>query len=78
MGSRGAGPLGLLGVNGETRAVETEPGAYQRFYEGVVASIRDGAPPPVEPAEAIDALAVLDAARVSAREGRLVELGSTA
>jgi scyllo-inositol 2-dehydrogenase (NADP+) len=69
---------GLLGVNGETRAVETEPGAYQRFYEGVVASIRDGAPPPVEAAEAIDALAVLDAARVSAREGSLVELGSTA
>jgi predicted dehydrogenase len=68
---------GMLGVDGETRAVETEPGAYQRFYEGVVAAIRGGAPPPVEPMEAVDALAVLDAARVSAQKGRLVDLGST-
>lgn len=68
---------GLLGADGTTRRVETEAGAYQRFYEGVVAPLRNGAPPPLEPAEAVDALAVLDAARVSAREGRLVEPEST-
>ena len=65
---------GLLGVDGETRAVETEPGAYQRFYEGVVAKVRDGAPPPVAAEEAVEDLAVLDAARVSARDGELIEL----
>jgi predicted dehydrogenase len=66
---------GLLGVEGETRPVETEPGAYQRFYEGVVATLRDGAEPPVRPEEAVDALVVLDAARASARERRVVEIG---
>jgi scyllo-inositol 2-dehydrogenase (NADP+) len=66
---------GLLGVEGETRPVETEPGAYQRFYEGVVATLREGAEPPVKGEEAVDALAVLDAARTSAREGRVVETG---
>jgi predicted dehydrogenase len=65
---------GVLGVDGATRRVETEAGAYERFYEGVVATLRAGAPPPVEPAEAVDALIVLDAARASAREGRVVEV----
>jgi predicted dehydrogenase len=37
--------------------------------------VRDGAPPPVRPEEAVDVLAVLDAARRSAREGRVVTLG---
>jgi scyllo-inositol 2-dehydrogenase (NADP+) len=66
---------GLLGVDGETRAVETEPGAYQRFYEGVVSAIPGGTSPPVAPEEAVEALAVLDAAKASDREGRLVRLG---
>jgi predicted dehydrogenase len=64
---------GLLGVDGETTPVETEPGAYQRFYEGVVATLRNGAEPPVEAGEAVEVLAVLDAARASAREARVVE-----
>ena len=65
---------GQLGVEGETRPVQTEPGAYQRFYEGVVAAIRTGAPPPVMTEEAVEGLEVLDAARASARQGTLVEL----
>ena len=65
---------GVLGVDGATRRVETEAGAYQRFYVGVVATLREEAPPPVEPAEAVEVLAVLDAARASAREGRVVEV----
>jgi predicted dehydrogenase len=73
-GSEDSGRWGLIGVDGETRAVQTEPGAYQRFYEGVVAALREGTSPPVEPEEAMEALAVLDAAQDSAREGRVVEL----
>ncbi len=69
---------GLLGAGEDMRPVETEPGAYQRFYEGVVAAMRDGAPAPVEPSEAVEALAVLDAARSSAREGSVVQIESTA
>jgi predicted dehydrogenase len=32
------------------------PGAYQRFYEGVVAWLRDGAPPPVDPRDSLACL----------------------
>ena len=41
---------GLLGVGDAAVPVRSEPGAYQQFYAGVVASLRDGAPPPVDPA----------------------------
>jgi predicted dehydrogenase len=65
---------GLLGAGDRLERIRTEPGAYQRFYEGVVAALREGAPPPVEPEEAVSALEVLDAARLSAGEGRVVKL----
>jgi scyllo-inositol 2-dehydrogenase (NADP+) len=54
--------------------VRTEPGAYQRFYEGVAAALRGQAPPPVDPADAVAALTVLDAARRSAGERAAVAL----
>jgi predicted dehydrogenase len=65
---------GLLGAGEDLRPVRTEPGAYQRFYEGVVAAVRGGAPPPVEAADAVAALEVIEAARLSQAEGRSVEL----
>jgi predicted dehydrogenase len=69
---------GILGVDGATRRVETEAGAYQRFYEGVVATLREDAPPPVEVPEAVEALEVLDAARASARTGQVVQIAAAA
>ena len=54
---------GRLGAGEDARPVPTEPGAYQRFYEGVAATLRDGAPPPVDPAEAVAVLDVLDEIR---------------
>ncbi|BEL12873.1 Gfo/Idh/MocA family oxidoreductase [Actinoplanes sichuanensis] len=66
---------GRLIVDGQSEPVPSEPGAYPAFYEGVVAMLRHNAPPPVDPAEAIAALAVLEAARRSAREQRVVTLG---
>jgi predicted dehydrogenase len=53
---------GSLGAGDELRPVRTEPGAYQRFYEGVVQALRGG-PPPVDPADAVASLEVLEAAR---------------
>lgn len=53
---------GMLGAGEETRPVETEPGAYQRFYEGVAAALREGEPAPVPAAEAIAGLELLEAA----------------
>lgn len=54
---------GLVGTVGGTRQVPTEAGAYERFYAGVAAALRDDGPPPVDPRDAIAALEVLDAAR---------------
>jgi predicted dehydrogenase len=65
---------GLLGAGEAVRPVPTVPGAYERFYEGVAASVRRGVPPPVDPGDAVAGLELLDAARQSAREGRVVEL----
>ena len=65
---------GTLGAAGELRRVATVPGAYRRFYEGVVAAIDDGAPPPVDPADAVAGLEIIEAARRSGAERRLVAL----
>src|SRR5204862_236755 len=54
--------------------VEGEPGDYLRFYAGVQHALATGAPPPVSAAEAVAMMDVLEAARVSARERRVVEL----
>ena len=65
---------GSLGAGDELRRIPTVPGAYQRFYEGVVLALREDAPPPVDPDGVVAGLEVLDAARKSARERRVVEL----
>ena len=65
---------GSLGDDAEQRRIETVPGSYERFYEGVVATLRDGEPSPVDGEDAVRALVVLDAARESAREGRVVKI----
>jgi predicted dehydrogenase len=54
--------------------VELLPGAYERFYAGVRDAVRDGAPPPVDPWDAVLGLRVLDAARLSAGRGVVVPL----
>ena len=55
---------GLLGVGDAAVPVRSEPGAYQQFYAGVVASLRDGAPPPVDPEDAVAGLEIIEAAGV--------------
>lgn len=59
--------------SGEER-VPSEQGRYHDYYEAFVGAVREGTPPPVTAKEAIRTLAVLDAARTSAAEGRTVEL----
>ncbi|MDF5758124.1 Gfo/Idh/MocA family oxidoreductase [Spongiactinospora sp. TRM90649] len=65
---------GVVRAGDESRRVPTEPGAYLAFYEGVVAALREGAAPPVDPADAVAALAVLEAARASAAGRKVVTL----
>ncbi|MGP4017431.1 Gfo/Idh/MocA family protein [Saccharopolyspora sp. 5N708] len=59
---------GVLGVGDEVRRVPSEPGDYLAFYDGVVTALRDGCPPPVDPADAVAALDVIAAASRSAAE----------
>jgi predicted dehydrogenase len=54
--------------------VPSERGAYQDFYTQFAAAVRGEAPFPVPVEEAIRTISVLDAARVSALEGRVVEV----
>jgi scyllo-inositol 2-dehydrogenase (NADP+) len=67
---------GLLGSEGAAERVETEPGRYLAFYEGMRAAIRDGAPPPVPLTDAIAGLEVIEAARRSAERGVVIEVGA--
>jgi predicted dehydrogenase len=56
---------GLLGIGAAAVPVRSEPGAYQHFYAGVVAALRNGAPPPVDPQDAVAGLEIIDACLTS-------------
>ena len=63
---------GRLGTDEDAAATETMAGDYGRFYRGVVQAMREGAPPPVDPSDAAHVLELLEHARVSAAEHRVV------
>jgi predicted dehydrogenase len=54
---------GLLGVGQDARPVPTERGDYRGFYRGVVRSLRNGSPPPVDPNDAVATLEIIETAR---------------
>lgn len=74
-GVEGPEHWGLVGTDGDVRPGATLPGAYQRFYEQVAAALAGGTAPPVDPADAVAGLEVIEAARTSSVEGRVVVLG---
>jgi len=67
---------GKVGAGDDVRLQRSEPGNYLKFYEGVVHAIRDGAAPPVTTEQGIAMMELLDAARLSAREHKVVEMGT--
>jgi predicted dehydrogenase len=54
--------------------LESQPGGYQLFYAALCDALHSGGPPPVDPADAIGVLRVIEAARVSARTARVREV----
>ena len=60
---------GTLGINGQAHRVPTERGDYGAFYAGVARAIRTEGRSPVDVADAIVMLEVIEAARLS--DGRL-------
>jgi predicted dehydrogenase len=65
---------GLLGTPGGARRHPSLPGDYPAFYAALAAALHEGSPVPVAPGDVVAGLAVLDAARRSAAEGRTVSL----
>ncbi|HJS27560.1 MAG TPA: Gfo/Idh/MocA family oxidoreductase [Actinomycetota bacterium] len=63
---------GRLATDDGERAVETEPGAYEAFYAGVVEALRSSGPPSVDPLESVEVLRIIEAAFDSARSGSVV------
>jgi predicted dehydrogenase len=63
---------GTLGVPGETTPIATEPGAYQRYYEGVAAALRGEGVLPVDPRDSVVGLRIIEAARRSAHEEQVI------
>jgi scyllo-inositol 2-dehydrogenase (NADP+) len=72
VGADAAENFGTLTTEAGAERVPTEAGRYLAFYEGVVAAIRDGAPPPVDPADAREGLRLIELARRSSDEGRRI------
>ena len=69
---------GLLGAGGDEEPVETARGAYPEFYRQTVAALRSDGPAPVDPADAVAVLEIIEAARRSAGERQVVRLGEDA
>jgi predicted dehydrogenase len=54
------GSWGVLGTDGATEPVPAQPGAYPRFYAELAAAIRRDGPLPVDPAESLETLKVIE------------------
>jgi predicted dehydrogenase len=65
---------GLLGSEGDVRPVPTEQGRYDAFYAGVVAAVRDGGPMPVDAADSVRVVELIEAAHRSAATGETVHV----
>ncbi|NII09278.1 oxidoreductase [Oleiagrimonas sp. C23AA] len=55
---------------GQVTSITTQPGDYRGYYRALAGAIRQGAPVPVSAVQARNVIAVLEAARESARQGR--------
>ena len=58
---------GLLGTGDDLAPVPTERGEYPAFYAGVAAAIRDGAPAPVDPRDALEVVRIIERAHAFAQ-----------
>ncbi|WP_313682842.1 Gfo/Idh/MocA family oxidoreductase [Pantoea sp.] len=65
---------GTLHTAAGAEKIPSAQGAYHDYYAAFAAAVQNGSAPPVTTDQAISVLEVLDAAFVSAREGRIVNL----
>jgi predicted dehydrogenase len=65
---------GRLGTDDESQVIATVDGNYSAYYAGIAAALRNGAPAPVDPHDAVASLTVLEAAARSSLSGQTVTL----
>ena len=73
-GVTAAAGYGKLGAEGSLETYPTLPGRYTDYYASIERALRGDGPAPIDPQDAVTALKVIEAARVSADEGRVVTL----
>ena len=73
-GQEDAAAYGILTTATGATTVPTERGRWDTYYPAAAAAVQGSGPLPVDPADAVRTAQVLDAARVSADEHRVVEL----
>ena len=61
----------LYSADGSVTPIPTARGAYRRFYELFRDAVRGDGPPPIDPADSVEGLRVLQAAERSAERGRV-------
>jgi len=66
--------MATVSTGGDTRAVQTVAGDYGRFYAALEAAVRTGGPPPVDPEDALNVLQLIDQAKRSSAERRVIVL----
>lgn len=76
----GADPDGLMVYDGDgaERLLTPVDGDYRRYYAGIARALNGNGTNPVPPAQAVATMAIIDAAIVSARTGRVVDMAFTA
>lgn len=65
---------GEVGAEGSFERCPTLDGRYADYYAAIERALRGEGPVPVDPNDAVAALKVIEAARISADEGRVVDL----
>ena len=73
-GQENPSDYGVLTTAAGTTSVPTERGRWDTYYPAAAAAIRGAGQLPVDPADAVATARVLDAARLSAAEKRVVDL----
>jgi scyllo-inositol 2-dehydrogenase (NADP+) len=68
----------LTDAVGGSERVPTERGRWADFYRGVAAAVATGAPPPVDPVDALAGLRLMALARESAAGGRVLPVDAAA
>jgi predicted dehydrogenase len=65
---------GRLGTDVDNETVRTEAGAYTEFYRLLVVALSAGGPPPVDPADGVKTLKIIEAAQRSSALEEVVPL----